>query len=684
MAASFLPFGLAAAQAPPHHHAETPRASVLVSLEPPHPASPVAAAPHRRHASSSCWHCHCSRSASVSAIPATSRKTRRPARRTTSWPKVSVPAAVGRCLPGQHRPDDHSREGEVGRRGTGSREGHHLLHAGTEVFQGNLVLAGLPGELAARQGHHRSCHPLRNTELPATGVEGGRQFGRHRDFADYLAGRLPLLIGAVLILSFLLLMIVFRSLLVPLKAVVMNLLSVSAAYGIIVAIFQWGWAKNLFGIGKEGPIDAWIPMMLFAITFGLSMDYEVFLLSRMKEAYDRTGDNAEAVADGLAVTARVITAAALIMVCVFSAFVLGDDRSLKLFGLGLASAVLVDATIVRMVLVPATMELLGDRNWWLPKSLKRILPTINVEGLPRRRAGAANQSSSDARWRGRALTSPPPSRSDTDAMAKPLVIVESPTKAKTISKFLGNAFDVRASVGHVSDLPSKGLSIDVDNGFKPTYELTDAGQAGDQRAACADERRQRAVPRHRRRPRGRGHQLAPARVPEAEDPGEANGVPRDHQDRDRSRREQPARHRLRPGRRRRDPPLARPSLRVRGVPGAVAARQPRPVGGSRAEPFGSPHRRTRTRADRLRAAGYWDIELLDGNLAAVHRHPRGPRRRQGRHRARTSTATAAPSKTSSWSTRPEPAALADDLQTPTSPCARSRRSRTAVTRRRRS
>jgi RND superfamily putative drug exporter len=120
--------------------------------------------------------------------------------------------------------------------------------------------------------------------------------------------------------------------------------------------------------------------MLFAITFGLSMDYEVFLLSRMKEAYDRTGDNATAVADGLAVTARVITAAALIMVSVFSAFVLGDNRPLKLFGLGLAAAVLVDATVVRMVLVPATMELLGDRNWWLPKAFNKVLPHINVEG----------------------------------------------------------------------------------------------------------------------------------------------------------------------------------------------------------------------------------------------------------------------------------------------------------------
>ncbi len=223
---------------------------------------------------------------------------------------------------------------------------------------------------------------LRESELPAAGVDVkvGGQTASSVDFAEYLGGRLPLLIGAVLVLSFLLLMVVFRSLLVPLKAVILNLLSVSAAYGVIVAIFQWGWMKDLFGIGKAGPVEAWAPMMLFAITFGLSMDYEVFLLSRMKEAYDRTGDNATAVADGLAVTARVITAAALIMVCVFSAFVLGEDRGLKLFGLGLASAVLIDATVVRMVLVPATMELLGDRNWWLPKGLKRVLPTINVEG----------------------------------------------------------------------------------------------------------------------------------------------------------------------------------------------------------------------------------------------------------------------------------------------------------------
>jgi putative drug exporter of the RND superfamily len=200
------------------------------------------------------------------------------------------------------------------------------------------------------------------------------------DFSTYIAGRLPILIGAVLILSFLLLMCVFRSLLVPLKAVIMNLLSIGAAYGVIVAVFQWGWGKSLIGVEQTGPIEPWVPMMLFAIVFGLSMDYEVFLLSRMKEEFIRTGDNATAVADGLAATARVITAAALIMVCVFSAFVLGDDRNLKLFGLGLAAAVFVDATLVRMVLVPATMELLGDKNWWFPKSLDRFLPKLNVEG----------------------------------------------------------------------------------------------------------------------------------------------------------------------------------------------------------------------------------------------------------------------------------------------------------------
>ena len=198
------------------------------------------------------------------------------------------------------------------------------------------------------------------------------------DVSDRLSTRLPWFIGGVLALSFLLLLSVFRSVLVPIKAVVMNLLSIGASFGVVVAVFQWGWLANVIGIDKPGPIAPFLPMMLFAIVFGLSMDYEVFLLSRIREEYDRTHDNALAVADGLAATARVISAAALIMVTVFGSFVLGDTSTIKLFGLGLASAIFIDATIVRMILVPATMELLGDLNWWFPKWLHR-LPQFHVE-----------------------------------------------------------------------------------------------------------------------------------------------------------------------------------------------------------------------------------------------------------------------------------------------------------------
>jgi RND superfamily putative drug exporter len=199
------------------------------------------------------------------------------------------------------------------------------------------------------------------------------------DFSKLLASRLPYFFGAVLILSFLLLMAVFRSLLVPLKAVIMNLLSIGAAYGIVVALFQWGWLSSITNV-EPAPIEPWMPMMMFAIVFGLSMDYEVFLLSRIREEWHRTGDSRRSVADGLAATAKVITAAAAIMVFVFGSFILENDRTLKLMGTGLAVAILLDATIVRMLLVPATMELLGDKNWWLPKWLDRILPNVDVEG----------------------------------------------------------------------------------------------------------------------------------------------------------------------------------------------------------------------------------------------------------------------------------------------------------------
>jgi RND superfamily putative drug exporter len=160
----------------------------------------------------------------------------------------------------------------------------------------------------------------------------------------------------------------------------MNLLSIGAAYGLLIVVFQWGWGKDLFGVAKTGPIEVFLPMMLFAVLFGLSMDYEVFLLSRIREDYLRTGDSGAAVAHGLSATARVIAAAAAIMVVVFLSFVFGADRTIKEFGLGLSSAILIDATIVRLALVPATMELLGDWNWWLPGWLDRLLPRLNIEG----------------------------------------------------------------------------------------------------------------------------------------------------------------------------------------------------------------------------------------------------------------------------------------------------------------
>jgi RND superfamily putative drug exporter len=207
------------------------------------------------------------------------------------------------------------------------------------------------------------------------------------DLTIALSARLPIFMAVVIGLSFLLLLVVFRSVLVPIKAAIMNLLSIGASYGVIVAVFQWGWFGELIGVDRTGPIQSFAPMLLFAVLFGLSMDYEVFLISRMREEYLRTGDNAVAGADGLATTARVITAAAAIMITVFASFLFNPDSILKLFGLGLATAILMDATIVRTVLVPATMELLGDRNWWFPAWLDRLVPNIAVEGPPEEDSG---------------------------------------------------------------------------------------------------------------------------------------------------------------------------------------------------------------------------------------------------------------------------------------------------------
>ncbi|MDE0657184.1 MAG: MMPL family transporter, partial [Acidimicrobiaceae bacterium] len=238
-----------------------------------------------------------------------------------------------------------------------------------------------PQDAATEDLVHRIRGEVVPQTLDGTGPEPlvAGQVAFNIDISDYLAGRIPIFFGAVLGASFLLLMAVFRSLVVPLKAVIMNMLSIGAAYGVVVAVFQWGWLGGLTGV-EPAPIEPFIPMMLFAILFGLSMDYEVFLLSRMKEEYERTGDAVNSVADGLAATARVITAAAAIMVVVFGSFVLEDSRPVKLFGLGLATAIAIDATLVRMLIVPSTMELLGARNWWLPRWLDRLIPNLRVEG----------------------------------------------------------------------------------------------------------------------------------------------------------------------------------------------------------------------------------------------------------------------------------------------------------------
>jgi RND superfamily putative drug exporter len=242
-----------------------------------------------------------------------------------------------------------------------------------------VIPAGAPQDRSTEQLVHRLRHEIKSAGL-STHV--GSVTAIAIDSADSVGARLPWMVAAVILLSFLLLLGVFRSVLVAVKAGIMNLLSIGAAYGVIVAIFQWGWLKDVVGIGRPGPIEFWVPMMLFTILFGLSMDYEVFLLSRVREEYLQSGDNATAVADGLATTARVITAAAAIMCAVFLSFVLGDQRVLKLMGLGLATAVFIDATIVRMVLVPSTMELLGRANWWIPKWIDRLVPNISVEAPP--------------------------------------------------------------------------------------------------------------------------------------------------------------------------------------------------------------------------------------------------------------------------------------------------------------
>ena len=250
------------------------------------------------------------------------------------------------------------------------------------------IITAIPTTKPQDEATSELVHRLRDTTLPdvtagsgAAALVGGPTAG-FIDQSDKISTRLPWFIAAVVAMSFILLMIVFRSILVPLKPALLNLMSIGAAYGVVVAVFQWGWGRSLIGLDDAVPIASFVPMMMFAILFGLSMDYEVFILSRIREEYHRGHSNIDSVVEGLGATAKVITAAALIMISVFLGFVASPGPIVKMMGIGLATAVAVDATIVRMVLVPSTMALVGDPNWWLPRWLDRLLPHVDIEGEP--------------------------------------------------------------------------------------------------------------------------------------------------------------------------------------------------------------------------------------------------------------------------------------------------------------
>jgi RND superfamily putative drug exporter len=226
---------------------------------------------------------------------------------------------------------------------------------------------------------------LRDTVIPAA-VHGshldvlvGGQTALADDFASQLSAKLPLFVGMVVALSFILLMTVFRSLVIPATAAIMNLFSAAAAFGVIVAVFQWGWLDSLVGVSHTGPVSPLVPILMFAVLFGLSMDYEVFLVSRMQEEWLKLRDNTACIIRGQAITGRTIIAAAAIMIVVFSSFVITTDRTIKMIGLGMAAAILIDSLLIRTVLVPAIMHTIGKTNWSLPAALDRRLPRLNLE-----------------------------------------------------------------------------------------------------------------------------------------------------------------------------------------------------------------------------------------------------------------------------------------------------------------
>jgi RND superfamily putative drug exporter len=249
------------------------------------------------------------------------------------------------------------------------------------------VFSAFPDSAPQDQSTTNLVNRLRSDVLPPveqssqTTVLVGGPTASQVDFANVLASKLPLFIGIVILLAGLLLLVVFRSLVIPIQAAAMNLLSIGASLGVVVAVFQWGWLGSLLGV-TPGPIDSFIPVFLFAIVFGLSMDYEVFLISRIHEEWTRRRDASQAVVSGVSTSGRVITAAAAIMVCVFLSFAAGDERVLKLFGISLAAGVFVDAFVVRSLLLPAVLQLLGRRTWALPDWLDRRLPHLAIDAQP--------------------------------------------------------------------------------------------------------------------------------------------------------------------------------------------------------------------------------------------------------------------------------------------------------------
>jgi RND superfamily putative drug exporter len=297
------------------------------------------------------------------------------------------PGANGPLVVAIEMPGPQAR-GDVNRLAAAIREDPGVAYVAAPQFNSGstaAIVTATPTTSPQDEATSELVERLRDTTIPqataGTGVTAlvGGVNAALEDQSEYITGRMPWFIAGVVGLSFLLLLVAFHSPFISLKAGVMNLLSVSAAYGVMTLVAQGGAVGELIGIDHEVPIAPFMPVMMFAILFGLSMDYEVFLISRIREEYLKDGDTRRAVADGLAKTARVITAAAAIMVVVFLAFVASPEVFLKLFGIGLAAAIFLDATLVRMVLVPAVMQLLGPRNWWIPDWLERMLPRIDIE-----------------------------------------------------------------------------------------------------------------------------------------------------------------------------------------------------------------------------------------------------------------------------------------------------------------